>query len=89
MITTQYEESDLDGRESGGFVVANVNARRRNAVQILDDTQNGGAYFTSLDAAREACEEFRARSGNEDIFVYALVGVEDAMRSRSRGSVSA
>ena len=37
MKNGNHEESDFDGQESGGFVVVNTNARKRNPMQVLED----------------------------------------------------
>ena len=69
--------SDLDGEEAGGFVVVNVDASFISPCQILEE--DGGAYFPTLREARAACRRWRNESGNDMIFVYALVGVRDAI----------
>ena len=73
-----YRRSDLDGTEAGGFVVMNVDARRRNPCVILSD-EGGETHFPTLEAAREFCKRARREGGNSDIFVYALVGVPAAL----------
>ena len=78
-----YLESELDGEEPGGFVVANVHARTRNPCQILEDERNGSAYFRTLMEAREACRRFRAEGDNDETYVYALIGVRQALEIHS------
>jgi hypothetical protein len=74
-----YVESDLDGREAGGFVVVNVDAAMPNSHQVLEDADRG--YFRTLAEARDACERFRDESGNNEIYIYALVGVQNALET--------
>ncbi len=74
-----YLESDLDGDKPGGFVVVNVDARTRNACQVLEDERNGSAYFGTLKHARVACKRFREFGDNDEIYVYALIGVRQAL----------
>ena len=81
-----YVQSDLDGQDPGGFVVLNVGAPVPNPYQILEDAS--GAYFSSLQEARETCQRFRAESGNDEIYVYALMGVEEALIHRPAAFVS-
>ena len=75
-----YVETDLEGQDPGGFVVLNVDAPMVNPYQVLDDDH--GAYFRTLEAAREACQRFREESGNEEIYIYALMGVTEALTHR-------
>ena len=56
----------------------NVDAPMPNPYQVLED-ENGGCYST-LQEAREACRRFREESGNDEIYVYALMGVPEALR---------
>ncbi len=77
--TDLHLESDLDGQEPGGFVVVNVDARTRNPYQVLEDDEHGSAYFRTLQDARVACERFRVEGDNEEIYIYALVGVREAL----------
>ena len=81
MVTSQslYLQSDLDGEDPGGFVVVNVDARTRNPYQVLEDGDNGSAYFRTLAEARAACQQFREEGDNEEIYIYALVGVREAL----------
>jgi hypothetical protein len=81
MVTSRslFLRSDLDGEDPGGFVVVNVDARARNPYQVLEDDENGSAYFQTLAEARAACEQARAESDNDEIYVYALVGVREAL----------
>lgn len=72
--------SDLDGEEAGGFVVVNVDASFVSPCQIIDE--DGGGYFPTLAAARAACRGWREESGNDQIFVYALVGIREATEAR-------
>lgn len=72
-----YAESDLDGQDTGGFVVLNVNSPMRNPCQVLEGETGG--YYPTLQEAREACERFREESGNEEIYVYAVIGVRQAL----------
>ena len=74
-----YAESDLDGQESGGFVVVNVDARTRNPYQVLEDEENGSAYFRTLIEARRACQRLREDGNNNEIYVYAVIGVRQAL----------
>ncbi len=80
-----YVESDLDGEDPGGFVVLNVNSPMRNPCQVLEGET--GSYYPMLQEAREACERFREESGNEEIYVYALMGVNEALKSRPHAFV--
>lgn len=73
-----YLESDLDGQEPGGFVVVNVDSPTRNPYQVLEYDENGG-YFRTLPEAREACERFREEGDNNEIHIYALIGVREAL----------
>ena len=73
-----YLESDLDGQEPGGFVVVNVDSSSRNPYQVLEDGESG-AYFRTLTEAREACQRFREEGGNDEIYVYAVTGVREAL----------
>lgn len=73
-----YLDSDLDGEEPGGFVVVNVNAPTRNPYQVLEDDK-GDTYFRTLEEARDACERFREEGENDEIYVYALIGVREAL----------
>ena len=76
--TLTYRRLDVDGTEAGGFVVVNVDARRRNPCQVLaDDT--GETYFSTLESAREFCKRVRREARNPEIFVYALAGVPAAL----------
>lgn len=77
---TLYAESDLDGQEPGGFVVINVDAPAPNAFQILEN--DGGGYFRTLTEAREACRRSREESHSDEIYVYALVGIGEALDLR-------
>lgn len=72
-----YAESGLDGQDPGGFVVLNVNSPMRNPCQVLEGETGG--YYLTLQEAREACERFREESGNEEIYVYAVIGVRQAL----------
>lgn len=74
-----YLESELDGGDPGGFVVVNVDARMPNAYQVLEDEENGSAYFETLMQARKACQRLRREGENDEIYVYALVGVREAL----------
>jgi hypothetical protein len=78
-----YVASDLDGQDPGGFVVVNVDARTRFPYQVLEDEVHGSAYYRTLREARRACKQFRRCGDNDEIYVYALVGVPDALRSHS------
>ena len=78
-----FSASDLDGEEPGGFVVVNVDAPLPSPYQILED-DNGG-YYRTLQEAREAGRRFRAESGNDQIYVYALMGVAEALRHQPEG----
>ena len=80
MVTARslYLESDLDGQEPGGFVLVNVDSPTRNPYQILEDDENGG-YFRTLRGAREACKRFREEGDNDEIYIYALIGVREAL----------
>ena len=80
-----YLESDLDGQDPGGFVVLNVDAPMQSPYQILED-DNGG-YYRTLQEAREACRRFREESGNDEIYIYALTGVAEALRHRPNAFV--
>jgi hypothetical protein len=46
---------------------------------MVCDTDGSKNVFASLADARRFCQAIRKDSGNERIFVYALVGVEDAL----------
>ena len=81
--STLYLDSDLDGQDAGGFVVVNVDARTRNPCQVLENEENGSAYFRTLMEAREACQRFREEGDNEEIYVYALIGVHAALQLHS------
>ncbi|MGB2694388.1 MAG: hypothetical protein WBD55_04275 [Dehalococcoidia bacterium] len=72
-----YAPSELDGEEAGGFVVVNLEAPLNNPYQVLEG-DDGGCYAT-LEEARQACQHFREESGNERIYVYALIGVREAL----------
>ncbi len=74
-----YLDSDLDGQDAGGFVVVNVDAPLLNPYQVLEDEENGGAYFRTLKEARAACQRFREEGENEEIYVYALVGIREGL----------
>ena len=79
-MVTQHSlrlESDLDGEEPGGFVVVNVNAPMRNPYQLLE--ADDGGYFRTLGEARGACRRLRDESGNDEIYIYALIGVREAI----------
>jgi hypothetical protein len=76
--TLTYRPTDTDGTESGGFIVVNVDARRRNPCQVIVD-EKGDAYFPTLEAAREFCKRARREGRNAEIYVYALVGVPAAL----------
>ncbi len=80
---TLYLESGLDGDAPGGFVVVNVDARTRNPCQVLEDERNGSAYFRTLKDARAACKRFRECGDNDEIYVYALIGVRQALELHS------
>ncbi len=71
--------SDLDGEEAGGFVVINLNARMANPFQVLEE--DGGGYFATLEEARSACRRWREEYNNSEIFIYALVGVREAIQA--------
>ena len=75
-VSSPYLRSDLDGEEAGGFVVMNVDASFTNPCQILEE--DGGGYFPTLRQARAACRGWREESGNDQIFVYALLGIREA-----------
>ena len=75
-----YLESDLDGEEPGGFVVVNVDAVSSPPYQLLEAAGEG--YFPTLSEARQACERFREEGDNLEIYVYALVGVREAIGLR-------
>ncbi len=81
----RYVESDLDGQDPGGFVVLNVSALMRRPYQILEDETGG--YYPTLQEAREACRRFREESGNQEIYVCALMGVSEALAHRRDGFV--
>jgi cell fate (sporulation/competence/biofilm development) regulator YlbF (YheA/YmcA/DUF963 family) len=51
----------------------------RHPYQVLEDDENGSAYFRTLAEARAACQRFRKEGDNDEIFVYALVGVHEAL----------
>lgn len=76
-----YVASELDGEEAGGFVVLNVAGPGPRPNQICED--DGSAYFSTLAEARRACRRLRRESGNSEIYVYALVGVRDAVQQRA------
>ncbi len=78
-----YEVSELDGEDPGGFVVVNVEAPLTNPYQILEE--DGGGYFRTLREARAACGRWRTESGNDQIFIYALVGVHEAIEAHLDG----
>ncbi len=82
-VPSVYLESELDGEEPGGYVVVNVDARTTNPYQVLEDDENGSAYFSTLREAREACKRSRVEGDNDDIYVYALVGVREAIQRYS------
>jgi hypothetical protein len=77
---TRLPVSELDGEDPGGFVVVNVEAPFRNPFQVLEES--GGGYLATLSEARTACLRWREESGNDMIFVYALVGVREAIAAR-------
>ena len=77
-----YIESDLDGQSPGGYVVMNVDAPMASPYQLLEG--ESGGYFATLQEAREACQRFRQESGNDEIFVYTLVAVADALSQHPR-----
>ena len=78
-VSSPYLKSDLDGEEPGGFVVINVDAPSRIPYQILEE--DAGGYFPTLAAARAACLGWREESGNDQIYVYALMGVNEAFEA--------
>lgn len=78
-VSIPYSPSDLDGEGPGGFVVLNLNAPMANPYQILEG--GGGGYFSSLDEARNACRRWRDEHHNSEIFIYALVGVGEAIEA--------
>ncbi len=77
---TAYVDSYLDGQDSGGFILMNVDSPMQSAYQVLDDEQGG--YYQTLDEARAACRRLRNESGNNRIYVYALAGVRHAIEQR-------
>lgn len=80
-MNSQFSSSPLDGTEWGGFVVMNVDARMRNPYQILED-EEGETYYPSLARARDVCARLRRENSNNMIFVFALVGVNEALTLR-------
>lgn len=75
-----YRPSDLDGLDPGGFMVLNVNAPMRNPHQVVED-EEGNAYFCSLDDARALCRRLRREFGNPELYIYALIGVREAINA--------
>ena len=75
-----YRPSDLDGLDPGGFIVLNVNAPMRNPYQVVED-EDGNAYFSTLDDARALCRRLRRESRNPELYVYALIGVREAINT--------
>jgi len=77
--TLTYRPTDLDGTEAGGFIVVNVDARRRNPCQVIAD-KKGDACFVTLEAARQFCKRARREGRNSETYVYALVGIPAALQ---------
>jgi hypothetical protein len=78
--TSVYQPSGLDGAEAGCFVVVNVDSPHdRSTGAMVCDTPESTNVFASLDEARSFANAARDESGNDNIFVYALVGVGDAV----------
>jgi hypothetical protein len=75
-----YRPSSLDGTEPGGFIVLNVNAPMLNPYQVVED-EDGNAYSATLDEARALCRRLRREAANRDLYVYALIGVKEAVRT--------
>ncbi len=75
-----YRPSELDGAEKGFFVVINVDSPYDQKTGcIVCETSDSINVFASLADARRVCEAAREESGNDQIFVYALVGAQDAL----------
>ena len=76
-------KSKLDGEEAGGFVVVNVdNPHAANGLMVCE-TERGQTTFSTLVEARQFCRRSRLENRNPAIYVYALVGVADAVRERN------
>jgi hypothetical protein len=67
--------------EPGGFIVLNVNAPMPSPYQVVED-EDGNAYFTTLEDARAVCRRLRREAKNPDLYIYALFGVQEAVKSR-------
>ncbi len=75
-----YKSSELDGTEHGFFVVVNVDSPYDQKTGcVVCETDNSINVFRSLADARRVCEAAREESDNDQIFVYALLGTQDAL----------
>ena len=59
-------------------MVLNVDAPMPSPYQVLEGIGAGG-YYPTLQEARAACRRFREESGNDEIYIYALMGVAEAL----------
>lgn len=76
-----YQVSELDGTQSGCFVVVNVDSPDdRKTGCMVCETPDSINVFRSLADARRFCEAVREDSRNHLIFVYALVATKDAFK---------
>ena len=71
-------DDQLDGTDSGMFVVVNVNARLTGSGLTVCETISGETVFATADKARETCAEMRGEFENEEIYVYKLVAPKRA-----------
>ncbi len=79
-MPTRYRRSRLDGTDSGGYVIMNVDAPMKAPNQIVEDDE-GNTYFDSLEDARRRCAKLRRENANQSLYVYALVAVGTATRN--------
>jgi hypothetical protein len=74
-----YRADDLDGEDSGGFIVLNVGAPLPNPYVVCEDADSN-SYFHTLEEARAVCANLRRESGNPMIFVYSVTAIEPSPR---------
>jgi len=77
-----FRPSKLDGDEPGGFVIVNLESPYSENGLAVCETDSGETAFATLVEARETCRRLRSESGNDRIYIYALVGVKEAIRGR-------
>jgi len=74
-----YSDSTLDGRQTGGFVVVNVDATQFRSRFAVCESDAGESVFSELEHARLVCRDLRRRSGNRELYVYALADVTQGL----------